>query len=79
MRIVARPDEDGRWVLTIYINSGGQLKLIRALAALGPGRHHTHLADILTPVSGDLDIHDADVVFVEGRGDIAHAPPTHFP
>ena len=57
------------------MNEVGQLLLIRSLAMLGPGQRHFHLAHILTPESGDADIHEADLVLIDGHGDIAHVPP----
>ena len=74
IRIVATPDDDGKPTLTIYLNEAGQLLLLRTLARLHSADRHTHLDRILT-TAGESDIGDADVVLVEGRGDIAHAPP----
>jgi hypothetical protein len=76
LRIVLATDGDGTTSgLTIYMNSSGQLALLRALATLGPSNRHTHLEALLTP-SGEADVTWADVVFTEGRGDVAHAPPS---
>jgi hypothetical protein len=61
-------------MLTVYMNEAGQLLLLRTLASLGPNQRHVHLATLLT-AEGDADVTEADFVFVEGRGDIAHAPP----
>lgn len=60
--------------ITIYVNAIGQLELLRRLAALGPSKRHDHLGDLLTPI-GSNEASWADVVFTEGRGDVAHAPP----
>lgn len=75
VRFVPKVDDDGTVVgVNIYVNSAGQLELLRHLAALGPSNRHTHLEPLLTPAD-DQDIVWADVVFTEGQGDIAHAPP----
>jgi hypothetical protein len=57
------------------MNEGGQLALLRALSRLGPSHRHVHLEEILTP-AGDSDVEYVDVVLTDGRGDVAHAPPT---
>ena len=59
--------------VTIYMNAAGQLELLRRLAALGPSNRHEHLEDLLTPVSSN-EATWADIVFTEGRADVAHAP-----
>jgi hypothetical protein len=60
--------------VTIYVNAAAQLELLRTLAMLGPGNRHVHLEQLLTP-AGTHDLVWADVVFTEGRADVAHAPP----
>ncbi len=75
MRMVLRSSEDGQQTLTIYMNDGGQLELIRLLARLGKSDRHVHLDGILTP-EGAADIDEVVAVFTEGRADIAHAPPS---
>ena len=62
--------------VTIFVNAAGQLELLRALATLHPGNRHVHLERLLTPAGSD-EAAWADVVFTEGRGDVAHAPPTN--
>lgn len=61
--------------LNIYLNSAGQLELLRVLARLGPSNRYEHLEALLTPVEGEREIVWADVIFTDGRGDVAHAPP----
>ena len=75
LRFVPQLDDDAAVAgLNIYINSAGQLALLRELAMLGPGNRHTHLDDLLTP-AGTADMVFVNVVFTEGHGDITHAPP----
>jgi hypothetical protein len=76
LRFVPQLDDDGAAVgVNIYMNSAGQLALLRELAALGPSNRHAHLDALLTPM-GTRDLVAINVVFTEGRGDIARAPPT---
>jgi hypothetical protein len=76
IRLVATADPDGGPpILTLYLNESGQLLLVRTLAGLAPWHRHVHLANLLT-VAGTSDISEVDVVFVEGAGDVAHAPPS---
>jgi hypothetical protein len=74
LRMVLSGD-DGQQMLTIYMNDGGQLELIRLLARLGKSDRHVHLDGILTP-AGAADIDEVVAVFTDGRGDVAHAAPS---
>ena len=75
VRMVLRSSEDGQQTLTIYMNDGGQLELIRLLARLGKSDRHVHLDGILTP-EGAADI-DEVVAVSRKAGPISHTlrPP----
>jgi hypothetical protein len=75
-RIVLQESADGDLSgVNIYLNSAGQLELLRVLARLGPSSRHAHLDELLTPVEGDREIVSANVVFTDGAADLAHSPP----